>query len=60
MGAAIEREPDAIQLAEAYEEVRYGRPDLQRVDESETRGAYLKLRSALASTVLRRGRRPRR
>ncbi len=56
MGTAIDHEGDALQLADAYEESRYGRPDLQRIDEDETRSAYLRLRAALTSTVLRRGR----
>jgi hypothetical protein len=59
MGSTVEREDDALQLADAYEESRYGRPDLQRVDEEDTHNAYLRLRGALASVVLRRGRKPR-
>jgi hypothetical protein len=60
MGSAIEREPEAIQLADAYEESRYGRPDLQRIDDEETENAYARLRGTLVSTVLRRGRKPKR
>jgi transglutaminase-like putative cysteine protease len=58
MGTAIEREPEALQLADAYEETRYGRPDLQRIDDDATNNSYLSLRSTLLSTVLRRGRKP--
>jgi hypothetical protein len=58
MGSAIEREPEALQLADAYEETRYGRPDLQRIDDEETESAYTRLRGTLVSTVLRRGRKP--
>ena len=57
MGSAVERETEAISLARAFEESRYGRPDLQRIDEEETLGAYKRLRGALASFVINRGRR---
>lgn len=58
MGSAIEKEPEALQFADAYEESRYGRPDLQRIDDETTQTSYLSLRSTLLSTVLRRGRKP--
>lgn len=54
LGAAIDREPDATQLAAAYEEARYGRPDLQREDDAETASAYKRLRNTLLGKVARR------
>jgi hypothetical protein len=54
VGGAIDRSDDAEQLATAYEESRYGRPDLQRIDDESAEGAYKRLRSALFSAVLRR------
>ena len=59
VGAAIDREPEAAGLAEAYEESRYGRPDLQRIDDDTALSAYQKVRGALVSKVLRRKPRPR-
>jgi transglutaminase-like putative cysteine protease len=56
LGTAIDRESDATQLAAAYEEARYGRPDLQREDDGETATAYKRLRNTLFGKVLRRGR----
>jgi len=57
MGSAVDLEPEAVSLARAFEESRYGRPDLQTTDEEETLGAYKRLRGALASFVINRGRR---
>lgn len=59
VGSAIDREPEAAGLAEAYEESRYGRPDLQRIDDDTALSAYQKVRGALVSKVLRRKPRPR-
>lgn len=56
MGGAIEREKEAVGLASAYEESRYGRPDQRRIGEEQTQGAYEGLRRALVSTVFRRKR----
>lgn len=59
MGTTIHREDDAEMLSRAYEESRYGRPDLVRIDDDETRMSYLALRNTLFNVVLRRGRAPR-
>jgi transglutaminase-like putative cysteine protease len=59
LGGAIDREADASQLADAYEETRYGPKDLQRVDENVAQKAYHSLRNTLFGAVLRRGRQPR-
>ncbi len=58
IGDTIDRPEDAGRLADAYEEARYGRPDLQRVDDAEATSAYLRLRNTLVGTILRRGRPP--
>jgi transglutaminase-like putative cysteine protease len=57
MGSAVALEDEAVSLAKAFEESRYGRPDLQRIDDEEATGAYKRLRGALASYVVNRGRR---
>ena len=57
MGSAVALEDEAVSLSKAFEESRYGRPDLQRIDEAETLGAYKRLRRALFNFVLNRGRR---
>lgn len=54
VGGAIDRADDARQLASAYEELRYGRPDLQRIDDESTASSYKRLRRALISAVIRR------
>ncbi len=54
MGRAIDHETDAIQLSNAYEEARYGRPDLVRIDDEETSTSYRNLRSALFAKLTRR------
>jgi transglutaminase-like putative cysteine protease len=58
MGDTIAMPDDAGRLADAYEEARYGRPDLQRVDDAEASSAYVRLRNTLLGTILRRGRPP--
>lgn len=59
LGTAVDRPEDADELADAFEEARYGRPDLQRIDEETASGAYLRLRNALVSAILGRGRKQR-
>ncbi len=54
VGPAVERPDAAAKLAEAYEEAKYGRPDLQRVDDADAASAYTRLRNALLTRVLRR------
>ncbi|MCC7365758.1 MAG: DUF4129 domain-containing protein [Dehalococcoidia bacterium] len=54
VGSAIEREGEAVQLASAYEESRYGRPDLQRMSDDQAEGAYKQLRNSLFGRVFRR------
>lgn len=54
MGRAIERENDAMLLSDAYEESRYGRPDLVRIDEDEAETSYRSLRAALFAKLTRR------
>ena len=56
IGGAISAEDEAKRLAAAFEEARYGRPDLQRIDDSEASGAYLKVRNALAAKIFGRRR----
>ena len=58
LGGAIDREDDAKHLAEAYEEARYGRPDLQRVDDAVTAKSYTSLRNTLVGAIFRRKRTP--
>lgn len=57
LGGAIEREGETTRLASAFEEVRYGRHDLKRIDDSDTQAAYRPVRNALIARVLRRKRR---
>jgi transglutaminase-like putative cysteine protease len=56
LGGAIAQEEDAAKFATAYEESRYGRKDLQRVDDAEVAGTYRKLRGRLLRAIPRRGR----
>ncbi|MDZ7727673.1 MAG: transglutaminase domain-containing protein [Dehalococcoidia bacterium] len=56
-GQAVGYESEALNLAQAYEESRYGRPDLQRIDDDEVQGAYTRLRKALLRRVFRRNER---
>src|SRR4029078_3605741 len=44
MGKAVDREPEAVQLSDAFEEARYGRPDLQRIDDADANASYKSLR----------------
>lgn len=54
MGKTIEREDDAVLLSNAYEEARYGRPDLQRIEDEDANTSYRNLRGALVAKLLRR------
>lgn len=54
VGNAVRHEEDASKLADAYEEARYGRPDLQRIDDADTEGAYRNLRNTLFGRLLKR------
>ncbi len=54
MGKTIEREDDAIALSNAYEEARYGRPDLKRIEEEEAATSYRNLRTALLAKLMHR------
>jgi hypothetical protein len=57
VGESVHVEDEAVRLAQAYEEARYGRPDVQRVDEASAEGAYRRLRNALAAKLFHYGRR---
>jgi hypothetical protein len=54
MGRAIDHETDALQLSDAYEESRYGRPDLVRIDDEDAAGSYRNIRGALLAKLTRR------
>lgn len=54
VGAAVERPDDALRLSDAYEEARYGRPDLQRIDDASAVSAYQRLRNTLLGRLLQR------
>ncbi|MGI8926655.1 MAG: DUF4129 domain-containing transglutaminase family protein [Tepidiformaceae bacterium] len=54
VGSAVDMRDDAVQLSDAYEEARYGRPDLQRIDDETASNAYTRLRNSLVQRVLRR------
>jgi uncharacterized protein DUF4129 len=54
MGRSIDREPAAIQLSNAYEEAKYGRPDLVRIDDADAEASYKDLRAALIAKLSRR------
>ncbi len=54
IGTAVAKPDEAQHLAQAFEESRYGRPDLQRIDEAEAATSYRGLRGALMAAVLRR------
>lgn len=58
MGRAIEREAAAVALSDAFEEARYGRPDLQRIDDDDATRSYQSLRGALFAKLMRRRQRP--
>ena len=53
VGGAVAQPEAASSLATAYEETRYGRPDLERADPAETQSAYRRLRNTLAATVFK-------
>ena len=54
LGDALERSEEAAALSTAFEEARYGPPDLERTDAVETDQAYRALRNALASRLFGR------
>ncbi len=54
LGSAIGREPDALTLARAYEEARYGRAETSKLDDAEVESAYKRLRKTLMRVLLRR------
>ena len=54
MGRSLDRETAALQLSDAYEEARYGRPDLVRIDDEQVETSYKDLRSALLAKLTRR------
>jgi len=54
VGSAVAREDEARRLAEAYEEARYGRPDLQRIEDEDAESSYRKLRNSLFGRIFRR------
>lgn len=54
MGRAVDQETAAIQLSDAYEEARYGRPDLVRIDDADAETSYRSLRGALFGKLTRR------
>ena len=55
LGETIAKPGETHRLAAAFEEARYGRPDLQRVDPEETGAAYKQVRNTLFAGLLRRG-----
>ena len=54
IGVAVAKPDEAQHLAQAFEESRYGRPDLQRIDDADAAKSYTGLRGALVGAVLRR------
>ncbi len=54
MGKALDQESAAITLSDAYEEARYGRPDLVRIDDADAESSYKSLRGALVGKLSRR------
>jgi len=58
MGRAVEQEEAATTLSDAYEEARYGRPDLQRIEDDQAAASYRSLRGALFGKLLHRKQRP--
>ena len=54
LGAALERPAEAATLSTAFEEARYGPPDLDRSDPDQTGEAYRALRNALAARIFGR------
>ncbi len=59
LGEALGRPDEAEALSAAFEEARYGPPDLERTSADETADAYRALRNALAARLIGRGRHPR-
>lgn len=57
LGEALGRPDEATALSAAFEEARYGPPDLERTSADETADAYRALRNALAARLIGRGRR---
>ncbi|HJP40530.1 MAG TPA: transglutaminase domain-containing protein, partial [Dehalococcoidia bacterium] len=58
LGSGVGHEDEAANLSAAYEESRYGRPDLVRVDEGVAEESYRSLRNTLTKMLLRRGQKP--
>ena len=54
LGSTLDRPEEAAALSAAFEEARYGRPDLERTDADETGAAYRVLRNALAARLFGR------
>jgi hypothetical protein len=54
LGSAIGREPEALTLASAYEESRYGRPNGAKIADADAESAYKRLRSTLIRMTIRR------
>ncbi|MGE3075290.1 MAG: transglutaminase family protein [Dehalococcoidia bacterium] len=54
IGKSIDREDDAMLLSSAYEESKYGRPDLVRIDDEDAETSYRSLRGALTAKIFRR------
>ncbi len=54
VGTALERPAEAAALSTAFEEARYGPPDLERTDPEESGEAYKILRNALAARIFGR------
>ncbi len=54
IGTAVAKPDEAKHLAQAFEESRYGRPDLQRIGEVVAASSYYGLRGALLAAFLRR------
>ena len=59
LGEALGRPDEAAALGAAFEEARYGPPDLERAGADDTADAYRVLRNALAARLVGRGRRAR-
>lgn len=58
VGGAVAREEDAVTLASAYEESRYGRPDRQAIDDATAESSYRELRRSLFGKLLHRKQKP--
>mgnify|MGYP001388577656 CR=1 FL=1 len=53
VGVELDHETAAVALSEAYEEARYGPPDLERIELNETSVPYQLLRNALLRHIFR-------